>query len=767
MKSLVNLSIILSLSSAAFISCSSEDDLKVATEYVPLDIAAVSAAGNTQTRAAIDAEAFPVADAASIGLFVTKEDGSAYNSQASGYSNVAYNKAAGATTWLCTSPILLSSTQGRLYGYYPYSAEATDATAIPVSSSVDGADYMYLSAPTTAINRETAMPVNITMQHALSRLDITFVKDAAISAASLTSFTLSGDGVATSGTMNILEGGEITATKATSGFTYTPESAVALSASNTYKCLLVPATQEAKDLTISCVINGVSFSKTLTSVALLPATRIAVTLTLKGTGVEVTNVSVTGWTTTEAPVVEAQTITATVAPFIDEDGNPIDYYTFQWQENDQLGIFPLDKAQMAFDVKESNGTYIVDGGSWGVLRPEYSYASYYPFSKDNYQVEMTKLPVIYTGQEMDAITPMAHLGKYDFVASAPQKISGNGDFELELQHLGCLARFVLKIPEPGTYVYLTLNSENKPFSLSSIFDLSDETPSLTSKKLYTYYQIDLKNFTTTEANEEIVIYSMFEPIDLSSENEVKLSILSTSGKLFSTTVPGKNMQAGHAYTYQPTSVFSEVSDLPIAKLQKGASFNAAIKILSKSTNSSTLATTVVDVNIKKVKFDFNSGVSSGRVISVSDSDYPIYANYEDGVITISTPAAKIVCNSDMSKMFENLGGIRTLDLSCLDTHDVTNMEDMFRGCTRLNNLDLSSFNTQNVMKMDNMFYDCHNLTNLKLSKVFIVGGTKSYMFNLTADSSKSCTITCTETTKSSISTGTNMNTSYITWNIIQ
>ena len=59
--------------------------------------------------------------------------------------------------------------------------------------------------------------------------------------------------------------------------------------------------------------------------------------------------------------------------------------------------------------------------------------------------------------------------------------------------------------------------------------------------------------------------------------------------------------------------------------------------------------------------------------------------------------------------------ISSLDLSKLNTSNVTNMESMFDGCQELTSLDLSNFNTSNVTNMNNMFYNCTNLTTLNIS----------------------------------------------------
>ena len=69
----------------------------------------------------------------------------------------------------------------------------------------------------------------------------------------------------------------------------------------------------------------------------------------------------------------------------------------------------------------------------------------------------------------------------------------------------------------------------------------------------------------------------------------------------------------------------------------------------------------------------------------------------------------------MQYMFCFCKSITSLDLTGFDTRDVTNMENMFSDCKSLTSLDLSSFGTGNVTNMENMFSDCKSLTSLDLS----------------------------------------------------
>lgn len=70
--------------------------------------------------------------------------------------------------------------------------------------------------------------------------------------------------------------------------------------------------------------------------------------------------------------------------------------------------------------------------------------------------------------------------------------------------------------------------------------------------------------------------------------------------------------------------------------------------------------------------------------------------------------------TNFSNLFYNYAGSE-LDLSGLDTSQVTDMSFMFAYCSGLTSLDVSNFNTSNVFNMTYMFSGCNNLTALGLS----------------------------------------------------
>lgn len=86
--------------------------------------------------------------------------------------------------------------------------------------------------------------------------------------------------------------------------------------------------------------------------------------------------------------------------------------------------------------------------------------------------------------------------------------------------------------------------------------------------------------------------------------------------------------------------------------------------------------------------------------------------------------------TDMSYMFASCSGLKALDLSQFDTSRVTDMSYMFSGCSKLKSLDVSSFDTSKVTGMSLMFQGCKSLTILNVSSFDTSKATDmSFMFS--------------------------------------
>ena len=107
--------------------------------------------------------------------------------------------------------------------------------------------------------------------------------------------------------------------------------------------------------------------------------------------------------------------------------------------------------------------------------------------------------------------------------------------------------------------------------------------------------------------------------------------------------------------------------------------------------------------------------------------------YLDNVSTLDLSGLDTSNMTSMSMMFYKSTSLKSIDVSGFDTSKVVNMNGMFWGCNNLKNIDVSNFKTSKVTDMNNMFADCSSLTTLDLSKfdtsnVLYMGNPYSYSY---------------------------------------
>ena len=95
--------------------------------------------------------------------------------------------------------------------------------------------------------------------------------------------------------------------------------------------------------------------------------------------------------------------------------------------------------------------------------------------------------------------------------------------------------------------------------------------------------------------------------------------------------------------------------------------------------------------------------------------------------------------TDMSGMFSNCNLLESINLRNFETENVTDMTEMFYRCKSLKNIDVSSFDTSNVTSMMNMFGECESLESIDLSNFvtknlddeeYVTDGMLAYCTNL-------------------------------------
>ena len=220
----------------------------------------------------------------------------------------------------------------------------------------------------------------------------------------------------------------------------------------------------------------------------------------------------------------------------------------QWAEGDALGIYPIGGDQVKFPLSSGSASASAsfDGGAWK-LRSGVQYAAYYPFSKENYTISQTAIPVNYTGQTPNGNNTTSHLGAYDFLACAASTPNANGDIDLQMKHLGAILRLQLTMPKADSYKKVVLESNGTYcFVEKGRFDLTSATPAVYSTVKSDSYTINLTNVSTTRGNETITIYAMAAP---AKTGNMTVTVYSTDGwNKYSANVDSKEFKAGGACT---------------------------------------------------------------------------------------------------------------------------------------------------------------------------------------------------------------------------
>ncbi len=144
---------------------------------------------------------------------------------------------------------------------------------------------------------------------------------------------------------------------------------------------------------------------------------------------------------------------------------------------------------------------------------------------------------------------------------------------------------------------------------------------------------------------------------------------------------------------------------------------------------------ITSITTKKDNIVPETAVESWDISEAGDGSVMAYVE-DDGTgnstykLTIGGKGG-IIANESMLGYFSGFSKMTSVDLSALDTSEVTNMIGMFGGCSSLTNLDVSNFDTSNVTDMSSMFSYCDSLTSLDVSKFNTSQVTDmSGMFNL-------------------------------------
>ena len=220
-------------------------------------------------------------------------------------------------------------------------------------------------------------------------------------------------------------------------------------------------------------------------------------------------------------------------------------------------------------------------------------------------------------------------------------------------------------------------------------------------------------------------YSVFSTIEISNQvptctgYEFKGWTITTNGVT----------RVGEDYFIMPESdvvIKAEWSKVGITKSMNGTVNNMGDPIMKRYTSStntdyhsSTYKSKITSVVTKDNMEIPSTAIETWDVSEAGDGSVIAYIE-DDGrgtgtyKVTIGAQG-NIIANPDSRYLFDEFENVESIDLTYVDTSQVTDMRFMLYECSSLTSLDVSNFDTSQVTYMGYMFSSCRSLTSLDLS----------------------------------------------------
>ena len=165
-----------------------------------------------------------------------------------------------------------------------------------------------------------------------------------------------------------------------------------------------------------------------------------------------------------------------------------------------------------------------------------------------------------------------------------------------------------------------------------------------------------------------------------------------------------------------STYYEQDTDIIVSEEAEEASLNWEY-IVDDDANEITLTNYVggsTDIVVKNKYLVNNTLYENVKIGKNSSSKSPFY-NKRSSLTSIVFEKG-IELPEDINALFNGCSNLTTLDVSNLDTSNVTNMKNLFKGCSKLTNLDISQWNVSSVTNMNYLFQNCYALTSLDISQ---------------------------------------------------
>lgn len=278
---------------AFMVSACNQPD-KTPVQFDDLGQLKVNVRTNAQTKALIETSALE--NGSELGISVLEAGDADYDGFAN-YKNVKLTASASGSSqvWTPAFDVLLSTTEGTLYAYYPYSAAVTDIKAVPVETTSQ-TDYMYGTPVPGLFNKNAS--ADVILNHALAAVRFNVVKGSFSGTGQVTDIAVNGQQIANKATMNSLTG--VLAAFEGNNERINPAFApFVLSAGGEKKDIIIIPTGTEGVMTISMTIDGYEIQAQTPAMDFAEGTISEFDLTVNSQSLAIGEVTVTPWSTVD------------------------------------------------------------------------------------------------------------------------------------------------------------------------------------------------------------------------------------------------------------------------------------------------------------------------------------------------------------------------------------------------------------------------------------------------------------------------------------
>jgi hypothetical protein len=196
----------------------------------------------------------------------------------------------------------------------------------------------------------------------------------------------------------------------------------------------------------------------------------------------------------------------------------------------------------------------------------------------------------------------------------------NGAVAFDMQHLGCLVQLTITIPQPSTVNKVTLLSDGE-FIQNGTINLTSDEIAISPTSVSNTFDIEIETVQTTSEDENIIVYFMLPPTNLSS-NTLKVQIATESNENLEYSLPTRNFVAGKIYALNASKedvvITGTSSNITISKASLKTFVNiptdvtvyqvgvyVSLEEIPTDSNGTTLVTSE-DSNMETTEFSFQA-----------------------------------------------------------------------------------------------------------------------------------------------------------------